>query len=147
MCFLNEYDWYADIHDVSQVKSDGKHRCMECSATIPEGVTCQKTYQRQHEYCDDCGWVYGVDSDDCEHDFGEESEWYTCEVCAAFLEAVKASELEAGCRESESLPLVGGMFAEIDRESARRYTKKAVAMFPQHRLAFGKLYGSFAEIL
>jgi hypothetical protein len=138
MCFIDhDYDWVADIQEETTITSDKPIRCEECGRIIEPGNLVHHIWQQEHEECHggDCDPIPG--SYECDApDYGESAQYDCCHDCHEFLDAVEASELEAGCRRSEARPSLCGMVIEISempRHEARRYWFKAGWMFPALR--------------
>lgn len=140
MCFTYDADWCAAISEVTDTVATKETRCDECRATIPVGAFLHTVYMQEAEECVLCEYgdcACGVECCKCEKpSFGETFDYSRCEGCHKFLEAVKAAELEVGCPEHASLPAYTAMIDDIgccngDRCEAKRYFKKAKAMFPE----------------
>lgn len=143
MCFISESEWYADVSEEGYVfNKNEKERCDECRRPIAAGDRKFEITQQEHEHCQACenGECLCEDQGewhDCEcesPEYGETVEYVRCMDCDWFLAAVKVAELEAGCRESESLPPLGEMVncvEESGRGEAEKYFSKAEELFPE----------------
>jgi hypothetical protein len=148
MCFVAEYDWSAEfvLRSTKIVGVDEKRLCLECYRPIVAGQTYYHVFAQEHEECRDC--TNGLcdcpkdDDDDCTGckcdtpNFGEDCEYWTCEECHKFIEAVSAAEIEAGCEIGQSKPMAMQMMEDIgngDMDEAKKYWKMAVKMYPELR--------------
>jgi hypothetical protein len=152
MCFVNECDWSPMVNEEADIKACGCTKCDECHAVIEYGDSMHTIYQQESEECLQCrdGWCE-CEGDCCEcsdPDFGETFDYVRCEQCDKFLKAVEAAEIEAGCGPHEARPMLSMMVEDINnggREEARKYFKKAKAMFPE-LVASGYLGGLWRKM-
>lgn len=157
MCFDNDadYDWYARTQEEDRNPRAKDVRCEECLEPIPAGAPIFHIYLQQYEYCEACeeeNCECVKDCCECEDpQVGETYDYYCCQNCERFLDAVEAAELEEGCSKADSRPLHAMMRAEMEgigRKDARRYFKKALKMFPTLQTSgyLGRLWkGLFAS--
>lgn len=140
MCFLNECEWFASINEHSSNPATKATKCNECGIVIQPGEIVHRLYQQEYEECRDCEYGYcECEKDKCciceKPNYGETFDYDCCDNCDKFLKAIEASEIEVGCRRSESRPMLTMMVEDIreanDPESVRRYVKKALVMFPE----------------
>lgn len=152
MCFVHDAEWTAESYADAMIVAPKEFTCDECRRTIPAGSPARSVSMLEHGECRDCeegccGCVDALDEDEdpqdheckCEKpNYGEEYEYQSCDDCRKFLEAVKASELAAGCKEYESQPAFEELIEELatmrlydDEESFQRYIAKAREMFPE----------------
>jgi hypothetical protein len=140
MCFTHDYDWRAEVEEDTVTKADRPTICDECRKIIHIGSWLRHVRQQEYEQCQRC-----EDGDSCDyeenhpecaggdHEHGETFDWDCCEACDKVLRAIKAAELEDGCREWESQPaltqLPEAMF--YDRRDGGRYLAKVREMFPE----------------
>jgi hypothetical protein len=71
-------------------------------------------------------------------DLGESFDWRCCSQCHKFLDAIHDAEIEAGCRESESRPMLTSMVEEIseqDCKEAAKYFKVALRKYPELKMS------------
>jgi hypothetical protein len=154
MCFINDnYDWIAEVWEESTETATKPVRCQECREQIPVGGTLHCIHMQEHEECHRCfGDHFDEDDERCpcsalkdrygacteckceKPDFGESEDYWRCENCDKFLNAVESAEVEAGCSTHEARPGLGMMLEDIingDRHGAKRYFKTALAMYPE----------------
>lgn len=144
MCFYHSYDWTAEVYEESSSPAESATSCHECDEPIPVGATLHSIYMQQYEDCGTCR--KGVcecpkDEDgDCpeckceEPNVGEVEDYWRCDGCHKFLQAVEAAELAAGCPRRAARPLLTGMCEEVSnggRDEARKYFKQARSQFPE----------------
>lgn len=124
MCFVYDNEWTAEVYEKSS--EHATFRCDECLRDIVG--TRHHVLMQEYEDCYACAWG---ECENGEHTFGESFECSWCDDCEAFLKAVEAAEIEAGCKPWHSRPAYGRMIDDVQdggRKEARRYWKKAVAM-------------------
>jgi hypothetical protein len=144
MCFVNDYDWYAEVCEQDDRPALADFTCDECWRLILAGQMQHHVHQEEYEECqrcadDDCDCQKNGNGrcDGCQCDqpaTGETFDYNRCEECDKFLKAVEQAEIEAGCDLSDSRPGLCGMIPEIQgggREEAGRYFQKALRMFPE----------------
>jgi hypothetical protein len=145
MCFYSgDYDWYAAINEESTLCAAKPTQCDECHTTIPIGGIVHHIFQQENESCSDCEDGYCTcprdeDGDclDCcclDPNYGESFECDWCDECDKFVKAVKAAEIEAGCPEHQSRPLLTQMRDSIHdggMEEAKKYWIKARSLYPE----------------
>jgi len=112
MCFVNDYDWFAEICEITTEESDGTIQCCECWGKILKGDKYQRIYMQEHEECSECDG--DLSGDECEHHYGESVIDSTCLRCDALREAVKAVEQAEGCAPEDSEPCVGELFEAVE---------------------------------
>lgn len=159
MCFVNEGDWTAMVHESSEIVTTKETKCDECGQPIPIGAFARTIYMQEHEECSDCANEYcscpiaTIDNEEvkvcidkgcqCEKpNFGETFDYDRCEGCDKFLQAIEAAELEEGCSKYEarpSLPMWDDLQG-IGRDECKRYWRKAVSLFPEWKAHFGMLW-------
>lgn len=130
MCFYNdEYDWVAEVHELSMIVIDRDRKCCECGIAIAAGSTCEHIYQQENESCPECD---GTDPE-CEHDFGEIFECWTCGDCLKVIKAIEAHEEEEGCPKYARRPSLTQLYQEAfyDHQDAEVYARKCIEMFPE----------------
>lgn len=142
MCFYNEGDWCVAVQKEETLAAAAPLRCDECGVMIQVGGYVRHIHQWENEDCQDC------ENGDCDcgeagccrcpepKNYGEEFDYHCCEQCDKFINAVASAELEVGCREHESKPMLTSLFEELHEVSIhdkRRYVKKALSMFPELR--------------
>jgi hypothetical protein len=144
MCFYNDdYDWVASVQERSTIKATKRVHCIECSKLIMAGEECERIWQQEHEECQVC-CEYGDDYDEdnpqdsteCDHDYGETFEGFTCQHCLSIIEAIRQVEVEEGCPEHAQRPSIGGLYEEAFsrwNDDARKYASKVAEMFPELR--------------
>lgn len=136
MCFYHEYDWFADVWEMTchRIGIPGGRRrfCDECRREITPGEWAVEVYAQEYEECQCCE---GFECECVEPDFGETQEYLRCRDCARLYEAVRQSELEAGCPAHTSEPpycqLWEAAFKDVDQEESIKYLRK-------HRQLFGE---------
>jgi hypothetical protein len=141
MCFTHDYDWCAEVCDETTGAAEKATVCDECHKPIPAGVWVRSVYQQQHEQCQRCededSRDFEEDHPDCagdEHEYGETFDWDCCEACDKVLRAIKAAELEEGCKEYESQPALTELSQAMSDDRLHndgRYLAKVLAMFPE----------------
>ena len=146
MCFLDhDYDWYASVSERSTVTLEKPTQCQECRRMMQSGETAHHVYMQEAEECVDCehgdcecGWNDEAGTFRCckcpEPSVGNTFDYDCCVECDKFLQAVEAAEIDAGCAISDALPPLTEMMEAImngDMDDAKRYFKKAVAMWPE----------------
>ncbi len=148
MCFIGEGDWTASVCEKTYPVATKNIRCDECNRTIEIGETYHHIYMQEYEECQDCendGCECPLDEDggrichkngcQCEKpSYGEDATYDCCQECQKFRQAIHDAEIEAGCREYESQPMLGSMFEEIQEQDpieARKYFKTALRLFPE----------------
>lgn len=137
MCFYNdEYDWTAEVQDVTCERATKLEHCMECGASIIAGQWCKRIHQRQHESCqlceDDESDNYDPQSE-CKHDYGETYDYVCCVECAKIQAAIWEYERKEDCPEYARSPTLEGLYEEAFQwhENAEEYKKACVEMFPE----------------
>lgn len=139
MCFVNDYEWTADLVERWTETVEKEVHCDECYRAVPVGAVVHRVFMQEHEECRACFYDGDCECPEgecckCEKPtFGETFDYFCCDECQKFLGAVSASEVEAGCRPSESLPSLSGMVPEINgggMEEAKKYFKKARVLHP-----------------
>jgi hypothetical protein len=139
MCFTQDCDWTAEINESSDVIAEKPTRCDECLATIAVGAFVHHIHQQEHEECQDCyAGECACEKNRCcqceSPSYGETFDYDRCEDCHKFLQAIHDVEIEAGCREWESQPLLLSMVESVqegDKDQAKKYVRKAIQMFPE----------------
>lgn len=160
MCFVHDYDWRAELVERGSHATESGTSCHECYARIGPGETIHTLWMQEHEECQacengDCACLKNHDDAGCQCEepvHGESFDWQCCDNCYKFLQAVEAVEVEAGCHRSEARPALTAMIEEVSgsnsvgREEAmpeaRKYFKKAIALFPELKASgyLGKLW-------
>lgn len=148
MCFYNDAEWSASIHEETHPISDGTARCDECGVNIPAGVEHLHVYQQEHECCEDCYDgvcdCLGEDGDasddhECKCDepnLGESYTYECCGDCEKFRQAIYDAEIKAGCDHYEAHPPMAGLVqALIDagQEECEKYFAMADEVYPELR--------------
>lgn len=150
MCFYQDAEWYASIHEETRLVSDGTARCDECGEIIPAGVGHLNIYQQERECCEDC--YDGVcdcpgsrDEDECvcDHEckceqpnLGQTYTYECCNDCEKFRSAIYAAEIKAGCDHYEAHPPMGEMqqaLIDAGEEECEKYFTMADEMHPELR--------------
>ena len=129
MCFVNDYDWSAEVSDHLAIVEEEDCRCEECGRTIPPGEWHEYVWQREYECCQFCN---DRDVDDCECDYGETYECRTCRDCCRFRDAVQATELAEGCAAYEALPPYGLLWEGVQEIGVRESAKYARTFLRMH---------------
>ncbi len=141
MCFYNDdYDWLVSHEEKRMITATKRVHCVECSKLIMAGEECEYIWQQEHEECRVC-CEYGENYDEdnpqdtaeCDHDYGETFEGYTCQRCLKIIEAIKQVEIEEGCPAHAQRPSIGGLYEEAFsrwNDDAKKYANKVVEMFP-----------------
>lgn len=134
MCFyVDDVDWYAEVQEEEIKDSNGHMVCQECSRWLPKNEPFHYIYQQESEECKTClnGECECHSTEDCCEctypDYGEYYEWWSCRDCYRFLECIRQAELEEGCRDRESRPLLGMMvesLRDIGPKDCKRYWTK-----------------------
>lgn len=165
MCFYNDdYDWSAEVNDVTFVRTEKLNVCEECRRRIEPGEWRRRIEQREHEECQICEDSYSddyisadADSYDTKqehaealaelaehkHSYGETYSGATCRECCLLLAAIYDLEEKEGCPEYARQPLGGTLREELHEEAYGRestYVKHAVEMFPElaeHSICLG----------
>lgn len=137
MCFDYDYDWTASVSEANGgATRDRPTRCDECRATIPAGTPFYHLWQQEHDEDEaiERAWD-GLEEDFVgppEPCYGETFDYECCLDCQKLREAVRASELEAGCDSHEAEPPLPVLFEAIrDSGCGARYAAKAREMFPE----------------
>jgi len=130
MCFYNDYDWYADVNDITEGETDEKQECHECGLVIHPGEWRRQVYQQEHEECHVCEFEDGPPCGDGNHDYGETYFYVCCRTCANILKAIEVSEAEAGCPPDARQPAYGELQETLWEDREGRYVRRAVEMFP-----------------
>ena len=140
MCFTADYDWRAEVQEVTSGPFDVAVKCDECGKPIAAGEWRKNVYMREREECRECGDSPSrIESDDpaepcpdSECDFGEVFIYDRCESCDKLERAIKAVELSRGCREQNATPALTDLFeAMVEGEDPADYAAKAAEMFPE----------------
>ena len=150
MCFYHgDYDWYAELQENdSYIIKNLPITCNECLIKVQVGETIHHIYLQQHEECNicysgECDCPFTVISGEepernccqCKYpEFGETFDWYCCDNCHKFLEAIQTSETEAGCKGNSTRPALGTMVEELregGKEEVERYIKKLESLYPE----------------
>ena len=142
MCFYNDnYDWYAQVNEVTDGPAMKAGTCEECRQPIAVGDQCRSVHQQEHEECQQCD----EDSDDAEfdadgnfipcdgnHNYGETADFMICESCCQILKAIEAHEIDEGCPPHARQPSYGGLWDETteDLDALGKYLARAQTMFP-----------------
>jgi len=139
MCFNDDYDWTANVVQEADTLAAAPAKCDECSAKIGVGDWVHTIHMEESEWCMDC------ENGDCDcacvgeccqcatPNLGETFDYIRCESCDKFLRAVEATEIEEGCNKYTArpgLPMRDDLQG-VGRLDAKRYWKKAKAMFPE----------------
>lgn len=139
MCFVNDYDWYAQEVAHSTRPAATPTRCAECRETIPVGGLVHHTFMQEYEECHICyeGDCTCADDKCCqceEPEYGETFDYDCCDGCHKFLSAVQHAEEDAGCSGDETRPPLGEMRSAIrdgGRDEAKRYWLRALRDYPE----------------
>ncbi len=141
MCFFTgDCDWTCGLQEFGDKLAEKDTHCHECGVAIKAGETLHWIYQQEAEdgclSCEQCECECEEDKCcQCENpSVGETFHYHRCMDCNAFLAAVKEAELDAGCREFESVPLLTEMCESINNggmDEAKKYFKRAAKRFPE----------------
>lgn len=139
MCFLADYDWYAQVCEQSERVVETPTKCNECGRIVQPGEKMHHVWMQQYEECHncDCGeCACNLDaSGQCpEPEFGETFDYDRCEQCDKFLSAVQHAEEDEGCQGVEARPGLGSMMNDIcdgGRSDAKRYFQRAARDYPE----------------
>lgn len=145
MCFIYDYDWLAEYSKETTYPATHPTTCQECHRIIAVGQPVHHLYQQQYECCRLCDEytreIADMDYDgspltpcqDGQCDHGETFDYNCCDDCHLFLHAVETSEIAAGCRPSESRPLLQELLenlVEIGARDCLRYFHTAAKLHP-----------------
>lgn len=140
MCFYHDdYDWIAQVSEEDELVATKPTKCAECRRVVQVGDTLDHIFMQQYEECRTCydGTCECEDGKCCqcpEPRFGETSNYYRCEECSKFLDAVQEAEQEAGCNYTEARPGLETMIDDIRGggiDEAKRYWKAAAKLSPE----------------
>jgi hypothetical protein len=137
VCFYHDDDgWHAEVYEAGVETATSDRKCQECRGQIPAGERYYHLYAQQHEQCVTCGG--NPDDEDfrddtectcAEPDFGETMTYDCCLDCRRVLEAIQASEEEAGCRDEETRPALWQL-RQAMRDEGERYAARALLLYP-----------------
>lgn len=141
MCFYNDdYDWCAEVSEVTYARCERDGRCFECGRRIAAGEWRERTLQQEHEDCQICS-EYGDYYDDsvmrelCNHDYGETFEAEVCRDCLLMLSAIYDLEEIEGCPEESRRPGYGDLMQVLTDEwvygDEFKYRRHAMEKYPQ----------------
>jgi hypothetical protein len=141
MCFNNDYDWYADVWDVTDGENDVPAKCIECGLAIASGEWRRHVYLQEDEECYRCEQGDLKEGDEpCEvHDYGEIFECSICETCCKILKAIEAVEIDEGCPVGSRQPLYGELSQALFDDANcgdGKYAARALAEHPELRELF-----------
>lgn len=159
MCFYNDdYDWYADVHEESDLESGPACKCDECGREIASDQWRHTVFQQESELCqfceDDCSGNYIGSEDDvaeliedgraeeaaelqrkidnCQHSYGETFHYVRCRDCDNLLKAVERTEELAGCPVDSRRPALTELREALhETHDGGRYRAMALEMFPE----------------
>ncbi len=129
MCFYNESDWCAELHDEFHSIAESNCKCFECNRTIFAGEWRHRIEQQEYEGCQDCDEL--GDDDDCcdgQHNYGETFDCDICRECSLLLEAIYDLERIEGCPEHARQPSYGELGDVLWDEP--HYWRHAIERFP-----------------
>lgn len=139
MCFVNDYDWCAEVHHQADGERPEAAQCYECGRVIVPYEWRRHVEQWEYGSCQVCEdefsdrWTTGAKPCDGAHDYGETFEASTCRECCRMLEAIEAVEREAGCPDGSRQPGYGEMCDAVyeDARDCGRYVLRAVTTWPE----------------
>lgn len=129
--FPNEaYDWYAEVHNISDVYADKPMPCRDCCRKVLGPMQAHEMYE--FEECRNCG----EDADGCqctESSRGEYDEFCICSDCRDFRLAISAVEADEGSPHGHRQPMYGDLVDGLQGTDWRDYVARAEVMLPHLR--------------
>jgi len=145
VCFYHDYDYRYEVYDDETPVADKEPvTCCECHSVIPPGQEHRHIYCQQYELCQVCE---EYDEDDppeggCEKcDYGHVESFDICQGCQKVLIAIRAVEIEAGCKGDETQPGLTQLAEAMRDDDAERYRERALRMYPDLGAHLDKLMG------
>ena len=140
MCFYPDYEWIAEVHSASYCRLGEQANCLECGRVIDGGEWRKVIEQQEYEECRVCedewsdDYDESIDTEACEHDYGETFSGTICRECLLLLAAIYDLEEKEGCPEDARQPAYGDLGEEMcqDRNwGDNKYAAHAVALYPE----------------
>src|ERR1700722_8291329 len=138
MCFVQEAEWKAEVSETTEgPKTVDTTRCSECGMGIDIGEWHKHIEMQEYEECHDCEYgdcdcaTKNTEDHECQCDppnYGETFVYDRCEGCEKLLAAIREVEIESGCGEHESVPLLGDLDNQLrnlgDHEERKKYADR-----------------------